>query len=459
MFISSQRDWLKMRLYIIMLALLLLNVVFIHAEKWRCPFYNQPPVVSITNITISQDGYTVTFTLHAYDPEGDPIVAWFFDYGDNTVENRTGSPPSKLSHKYSNLGYYTVLFKAEDSYGAWSLPYVYTVNVFPNSAPPYAVIDYVGPNPAVLGSSIIFSGHGVDPLGKKIVSWVWDFGDGSKDQGTGFLANSTHKYSKEGVYVARLTFKNENNLWSTAAVVTIKVYVPGTETNVPPKIEGVSVKPSNPLVGQNITFSVSATDPDDDIIAAEWSMGDGTYLSGFSIRHSYVQAGEYVVTVRVRDSRGAISSYSTKVQVSGNRPPNATILEINVNGMSVELRGMGSDPDGQVVAFSVDWGDGTADNGSLKGNGVPVKINHVYKEGERSYIIRFKVRDDLGSWSSDEMRQIKIESGRGIQPSYSVAAIIAAAGIGTILLKIVLNRRGIRRIKLSNRKRHKKKLG
>jgi len=374
------------------------------------------------------------------------------------VENRTGSPPSKLSHKYSNLGYYTVLFKAEDSYGAWSSPYVYTVNVFPNSAPPYAVIDYVGPNPAVLGSSIIFSGHGVDPLGKKIVSWVWDFGDGSKDQGTGFLANSTHKYSKEGVYVARLTFKNENNLWSTAAVVTIKVYVPGTETNVPPKIEGVSVKPSNPLVGQNITFSVSATDPDDDIIAAEWSMGDGTYLSGFSVRHSYVQAGEYVVTVRVRDSRGAISSYSTRVQVSGNRPPNATILEINVNGMSVELRGMGSDPDGQVVAFSVDWGDGTADNGSLKGNGVPVKINHVYKEGG-SYIIRFKVRDDLGSWSSDEMRQIKIESGRGIQPSYSVAAIIAAAGIGTILLKIVLNRRGVRRIKLSNRKRHKKKLG
>jgi hypothetical protein len=57
------------------------------------------------------------------------------------------------------------------------------------------------------------------------------------------------------------------------------------------------------------------------------------------------------------------------------------------------------------------------------------------------------------------MKQIKIESGRGIQPSYSVAAIIAAAGIGTILLKIVLNRRGIRRIKLSNRKRHKKKLG
>ncbi|MGC9103799.1 MAG: PKD domain-containing protein [Candidatus Methanodesulfokora sp.] len=447
-----------MRLYIILLALLSLNIIFINAEQWRCPFYNQPPVVSITNITISQDGYTVTFALHAYDPERDAIVAWFFDYGDGTVENKTGAPPSRLSHRYSNLGYYTVIFKAKDSYGSWSSPYVYTVNAFPNLLPPYAVIDYVGPNPAVLGSSIVFSGHGVDPLGKKIVSWVWDFGDGSRDQGTGFIANSTHKYSKDGVYVARLTFKNEKDLWSAAAVVTVKVYIPGTETNVPPKIEGIIINPKNPLVGQNISFSVSATDPDDSIVAAEWSMGDGTYLSGFSVKHSYIQAGEYVVSVRVRDARGAMSSYSTRINVAGNKPPNATIIEINVNGMSVELRGMGSDPDGQVVAFFVDWGDGTVDNGSLRGNGAPVKVNHIYRESG-SYIIRFKVRDDLGSWSSDEMKQVNIESGGKIQAGYSIAIMIAAAGIGTFLLKIILGRRSVKRIKLSNRGRHKKKLG
>ena len=446
-----------MRFHVIMLVLLFLNIMFINADQWRCPFYNQPPVVSITNITISQDGYTVTFTLYVHDPEGDAIAAWFFDYGDGMVENKTGAPPKTLSHKYSNLGYYTVTFKAKDSYGAWSSPYVYTINAFPNSLPPYAVIDYVGPNPAVLGSSILFSGHGTDPLGKKIVSWVWDFGDGSRDQGTGFVANSTHKYSKEGTYVAKLTFKNENNLWSAAAVVTVKVYVKGTETNIPPKIEGIVVNPTNPVVGQNISFSVSATDPDDAVVSAEWSMGDGTYLTGFSVKHSYVQAGDYIVSVRVRDERGALSSYSTKISVKGNRPPNATILEVDLSGMNVSLRGMGSDPDGQVVAFSVDWGDGAIYNGSLRGNGVPVKISHVYKDSGK-YIIIFRVKDDSGSWSSGEMKQIEIE-GSKIQAGYPIVAVIAIAGAGTILLKVILSRRGVRRIKLSNRRRHKKKLG
>ena len=157
--------------------------------------------------------------------------------------------------------------------------------------------------------------------------------------------------------------------------------------------------------GQLVSFTVTAVDPDGDAIVALDALDlppgatftpDSTNQSGlFTWLPSSTRAGTYDVTFRARNTQ--IGSAMTSVVIANepvNQPPVASLtideddgvepLVINVDASS------SADPDGAVVSYLFDFGDGTA-----LGPQVSPLATHTYPAG--TWILTLTVRDDLGA--------------------------------------------------------------
>ena len=122
-----------------------------------------------------------------------------------------------------SIGTHTIYFKVRDEMGDWSSEVTVTVTISPNPTinnPPVA--DSGGPYSGYTDQSISFDGSSsYDPdSGDNIVSYEWDFGDGT----TGSGSSVEHTYSTEGKYTIELTVadsEGEESTSSTECNVTI----------------------------------------------------------------------------------------------------------------------------------------------------------------------------------------------------------------------------------------------
>jgi PKD repeat protein len=143
-----------------------------------------------------------------------------------------------------------------------------------------------------------------------IVSYEWDFKDGSTDTGV----NVTHTFYEKGVYPVTLTVTD-----STGAVGAITHSVEAL--NRAPHAE-FTHRPYMVGVNQEVTFDASGSyDKDGVIVEWLWSFGDGTTSRGEEVEHVYLSAGaygkKYSVTLTVIDDDGKSSSTTRNVQVVG----------------------------------------------------------------------------------------------------------------------------------------------
>jgi YVTN family beta-propeller protein len=87
----------------------------------------------------------------------------------------------------------------------------------------------------------------------------------------------------------------------------------------PPVIASVGHSPTQPATGQNVSFTVSASDPDATPLQYSWNFGDGSPDTAFgptaTQTHAYAQPGSYVAQVQVRDADGQTASGVTTVVV------------------------------------------------------------------------------------------------------------------------------------------------
>ncbi len=172
---------------------------------------DQPPTASLTATpTILIEGQSVDFISGASDPDGDALpYAW--DFGDGG-----SSTDANPAHVYAAAGVYTATLTVTDTAGLTAMQSI-TINVYHDSDRPIArfvssdLNGYVG---QPIGFDATFS---TDPA-NRIVSYLWDFGDGSPS-GVGQLIS--RDYTATGTYTVTLTITNAQGLTDTTSLTMV----------------------------------------------------------------------------------------------------------------------------------------------------------------------------------------------------------------------------------------------
>jgi PKD repeat protein len=144
--------------------------------------------------------------------------------------------------------------------------------------------------------------------------------------------------------------------------------------------------------------SAGSNDPDGNIVAYAWDFGDGSTSSAANPSHAYVSAGTYNVTLTVTDNDGATGADSTLASITAVPPPNEPPTA-NANGpyagtvgVAVQLSSAGSnDPDGNIVAYAWDFGDGNTSTAA--------DPSHTYGSAD-TYTVSLTVTDNEGASDS-----------------------------------------------------------
>ncbi len=136
------------------------------------------------------------------------------------------------------------------------------------------------------------------------------------------------------------------------------------DENTAPQLDsGPSSSAQSPLEGEEITFTVPASDPDGDDLKISWDFGDGSSGSGDSVVHAFAAAGTYTVTVTVSDGSTSVSDSLSQMVFSPTAPNITTGPTASPNPAVVDnavlLTAAGSNAAGDPITLSWDFGDGT----------------------------------------------------------------------------------------------------
>jgi len=175
-----------------------------------------------------------------------------------------------------------------------------------------------------------------------------------------------------------------------------------------PPVASFTFSPTQIKANKTVTFDASLSyDPDGQIVSYIWDFGDGQNLTTTEnvTKHKFAKSGIYKVNLTVVDNDNLMSSIAKTVMVGippkiiveiPNTPPFEPNHEITFNAS------LSYDPDGQIVSYIWDFGDG---------QNLTTTENYVVHSYEKRGVYQFalKVIDDDGLANSTS---IKIQIGR-----------------------------------------------
>jgi PKD repeat protein len=236
------------------------------------------------------------------------------------------------------------------------------------------------PGAPLSGEQISFTSTSSDD--GSIVSEDWEFDDGEVGAGQAVQ----HTYPVPGVYTVRLTVTDDESL--TAAhteSVTVGNRNPSADFHY---------SPAAPQVGDTVTFTSDATDPEDRISVQRWDLDDdSTYdATGASASTVFASGGPHSVTLLVEDQDGGTDTITKTIDVIDppNELPSAAFNFLPTDPMvldTVTFTSTSSDPDGSIVSTQWDFeNDGTFD-------ATGTQVNHAYLFGG-DYTVRMRITDN-----------------------------------------------------------------
>jgi len=228
-----------------------------------------------------------------------------------------------------------------------------------------AVVDG-GPFRSDTIEEITFDGSASNAIDEPIVSYEWDFGDGT----TSTDVTTTHTYAEPGFYTASLTVTD-----SVGDAHTREVPIRAGVEAVPPTAVAAITEPEPPAPAEGlrplrIDVRADGSEGFDGPVTYLWDFGDGTTSTAKRPVHVYQQdgpAGEFDVTLTVTDIDGLTDTATIPVNVI-NLPPVASFTqdpaEGGINPLTIELDASDSeDPDGDTLTYDWDLGNGQTATG------------------------------------------------------------------------------------------------
>ena len=262
---------------------------------------------------------------HTIDLDGN-LSHFVYEFGDGSANITTQD--GFLSHSYTQPGTYLVAVTAVDITGL-STRFEKQIVVKENQAPIIAHVPVYGnlSEPAPVRLAFVPHEGAIDD--QYIQRWRYNFGDGSPiiETTEGYLE---HDYLFPGMFTAIITAYDPYGLSSSYSIpLEIKANQPPVLTDFDLHIpeEAAPIIASIDMVGY-------ASDSDGSLELFEYDWGDGTVTQtnvGY-FEHSYLQGGEYQVSVRVQDDKGTWSLPVKKsATVRSNIPPTATVALLTQN--------------------------------------------------------------------------------------------------------------------------------
>ncbi|MBD3156704.1 PKD domain-containing protein [Candidatus Peregrinibacteria bacterium] len=313
------------------------------------------------DVTSGDAPLEVTFDgSQSADPDGEiSTYAWQVD-GNGFEEGE-----STYTHTFDQVGVYTVELRVTNPKGDFDVAEEQiTVSA---GKTPVAQIDVLNGDGGVfyVNKTYTFDASGSSSPVGNIVSYEWDFGDGTAKARS---RTAQHDFTEEGTYKVLLTVTDEDDLTAEEELQVEVELAPSApeavmQTDPEPEDDATSIAGSVPFeVNFNAT---SSTDPDDDIIDYKWDFdGDGTFdAAGENTSYVYNDVGNYNASLTVIDSAGFEDKEVLLIKaLSRGLEPQLTAEPVSgVVPLTVSFDATGSMySDGDIVSYEWNFGDGSA---------------------------------------------------------------------------------------------------
>jgi len=275
---------------------------------------------AVTIATDSPGGLTAAFTFSPTAPledtavnfnaststSADPITNYKWDFGDGD----TASTAAKTtSHTFDDPGTYVVTLTVVDPLGRTASS-SQSVTVAPGVIPTAAFTS--SPAAPSVNQVVNFNGRASTAApGRSIVSYSWDFGDGSSGTGLGV----SHAFSSAGVFNVTLTVTSLTGGTTASVTKPVRIAVPPAPTAV------LTMNPLSPAAGQSIVFSsVSVLPLGVSISRHVWTIDsvavDTGTTSSYTHAGGFAAATSHQVTLTITDNYGRTSrSTATTIDI------------------------------------------------------------------------------------------------------------------------------------------------
>ena len=296
----------------------------------------KPPIAIFTEVGTCANKYLKIFTDKSIGAD-----SWNWNFGDGAT-----SILQNPTHTYASVGTFTVTLTVFNLSTGCDYTKTTQIRVADEQALFTASVLELCRN-----SSTTFNATSKQET-PAIVSFEWNFGDGSLDTGN----NVIHTYLQKGLYTVTLKITDVNGCVDSITKINY-IKVVGPTSAFAPATPGSCLNAA-------VTFNdLSTTDGIHPLTSWSWNYGDGVKatLTSLPFQHMYSNSGIYTVSLKITDSFGCSdsTSLSNALIISTPVANYFTIDTLSCPGKPVKFQ---SQSTGNSLTYAWSFGDGGTSN-------------------------------------------------------------------------------------------------
>lgn len=242
--------------------------------------------------------FEVKFDGSLSKEENGTIVDYKWDFNGDGVDDAAGK---QATYVYKEVGTFNATLTVIDAQNKKASTII-VVKVAPQGLQARISSE---PVEGVVPLTVTFDASGSSYPTGKIVSYEWDFGDGSPKRID--VSKVTYKYTQIGTFNAKVTAIASDNSKSTATV----------PVNVRPVPLKACFEPTTSTGAAPLTIEFDPHCSTGTIAKYSWDFGNGQSSKTRKPTHTFVAPGSYEVKLEVSDSSNVIDTFSMNILVTG----------------------------------------------------------------------------------------------------------------------------------------------